>query len=97
MQLICKATGEKENVTLKCHKQSRDEEIFITLQEAGEIHLGMCHRVLDFVPQRLFESQQVQQSVAGKGRGKGAYFRQGDEKYPLCLAKEVGRGRDACL
>lgn len=93
MQLICEASGEKENVTLKCHKQSRDEEIFKhpARHWGNPFGSGLC-------PQKAeCESQQVQQSVAGKGRGKGAYFRQGDEKYPLCLAKEVGRGRDACL
>lgn len=98
VQLICGAAGEKENVTLKCHKQNSYEEIFKHPVKCWGNLFGNVPWSSDLRPKKAeFESQQVQQTVAGKGRRKGAYFRQGHEKYPLRLAKEVGRGRDACL
>lgn len=98
MQLICDAAGEKKNVTLKRNKQNRDEEIFKHPTKRWGNLCGNVPQSSGLCPQKAeFKSQQVQQRVAGKGRGKGAYFRQGDKKYHLCLAEEVGRGRDACL
>lgn len=98
MQLLCSAAWEGENVTLKCNKQNRCEEIFKRPAKRWENLFGNVPRSSGLCPEKAeFKLQQVQQRVTGKGRGKGAYFRRGDEKYPLCLAKEVGRGRDACL
>ena len=91
MQLICDVAGEKENVTLKRNKQNRDEEIFKCPAKRWANLFGNVPQRSGLCPQKAeFKSQQVQQRIPGKGRGKGACFRQGDEKYHLCLAKEVG-------